>query len=257
MTEKQEIQLARFALRELTPAEERELFLAAAEDQELFEAVGEEHELRELLKDSAHRDFVLKLASEEPERAGWFSWFDKKVVMWVGAGAVACLALVGVMFLQGRLSPARDEKIIPAARDVPSPGKPGIVSDSVRAQLNDFFASTPEVGLTVQFPGGTTFSPNAPLNATVASSREASLVVLEVAPSGARELFPLGRSARVAPDQPITLADTARIDGLPGARELWVFAFSPDSQVGDCLNGSSACPLPVSARKARFTVAAQ
>ena len=226
-----EAMLARYAAHQLSEEEERELLRAALTDQELFEALGAEHAMREVMDDEESRRIVVSLASEEPQR-GWLSSLLTRPVAWSLVG-VAAAALIAVAVMQMR-RPGQPE-MEPAS----------IASDATRARFAAVMAKAPDTGLTVRFPSGDSFPTNGQLEARFTSSRDAELLVLEVASGEPVRVIYQGR---VAAGQEVGLsAEGRKLQGLPGPRELWAMTFPPGTKSSDFTNA-------LAARKAPFTV---
>ena len=96
--------LGPYASGTLSPDEERRLHEAALDDQELFEALAEEDRFREALEDEVFRERLksrLRQLNEQSLRgfAVSLSKLFKRPVVWLAAGPVAAVLLVGIGLL--------------------------------------------------------------------------------------------------------------------------------------------------------------
>jgi hypothetical protein len=253
MTPEREELLARYAAHGLSEEEERELLRAALKDQELFEALAHEHAMREVMDNEECRR-VAVVAAEEPRRH-WLAAFLGKPLTLGLAGACATAAIIGVIVLQHPGAPVIEPTANQAAAGA---GRPGELADTVKARIAELMGRAPDAGLSIRFPVTDTFPMNGQLDVRISSSRNAALLAVEIAPGArARLLFPYppDSAAGVAAGQEVKPpAEAARIEGLPGKREIWLLAFPPDTPVAQCLTGSAPWPEPRAARKATFMV---
>jgi hypothetical protein len=249
--------LLRYAARKLSPEEESELLRLAYDDQEVFEALSHEHSLRELLDDEECRDILLNAA--EPavatQRPSWFAGlFSRRIVF---AGALAALAVAAIVISTRH----PDGPIYTPAGNQPAKELPGVrLRPETRAALEALAAKAPAggQGLSLRFPGGDSFPMGGTLAAEFSSSRSAALLLVEFAAAEpGRVVFPAppGNQARVSAGQAVAAPPaSAKIDGLPGKRQLVLLAFPPDTNIAACLRGATPWPEPYAVTTSSYSV---